>query len=271
MYGTALFKRVEHVTKEWVKSVSMTTSRKKKKCSNDLLELVIKHFLDDDSKPEIAKKLLIPWDSVHYIMAKYKPTNCIRNLMDRGRRRRRRRKTSTHIDHILQWKAKINHRKLAASVKCEFENELKVIISESTVCRLLHEVGLYEYVSRKIPYVNQINWRKDLEYAKNYREKPLDFWKNVLQSSKSKFKFFESDRKVIVWRSPKKEFGPECIVPTIKHGGDNINCWACFSSSDLDRLIFIDGNMTSESYREILENYLLKSVEKLGMSHDWIL
>ena len=28
--------------------------------------------------------------------------------------------------------------------------------------------------------------------------------------------------------------------------------------------------MTSESYREILENNLLKSVEKLGMSDDWI-
>ena len=28
--------------------------------------------------------------------------------------------------------------------------------------------------------------------------------------------------------------------------------------------------MTGESYREILENNLLKSVDQLGMSHDWI-
>ena len=28
--------------------------------------------------------------------------------------------------------------------------------------------------------------------------------------------------------------------------------------------------MTGELYREILENNLLKSAEKLGMSHDWI-
>ena len=35
-------------------------------------------------------------------------------------------------------------------------------------------------------------------------------------------------------------------------------------------LMFIDGNTTGESYREVLENNLLKSVEKLGMSHDWI-
>ena len=44
----------------------------------------------------------------------------------------------------------------------------------------------------------------------------------------------------------------------------------CFSLSGVNSLIFIDGNITGESYREISENNLLKSVEKLGMSHDWI-
>ena len=81
---------------------------------------------------------------------------------------------------------------------------------------------------------------------------------------------FESDRQIVVWRSPKKEFGLECSIPTVKHDGGNVKCWACFSSSDVGSLIFIDGNMTGESYRKILENNLLKSVEKLGMSDDWI-
>ena len=44
----------------------------------------------------------------------------------------------------------------------------------------------------------------------------------------------------------------------------------CSSSSGVGSLIFIDGNMMGESYREILENNLLKSVEKLSMSHDWV-
>ena len=92
----------------------------------------------------------------------------------------------------------------------------------------------------------------------------------MLWSDESKFNLFESDGKVVVWRSPKEEFGPECIIPTVKHGGGNVKCWACFSSSGVGRLIFIDGNMTGESYREILENNLLKSVEKLGMNDDWI-
>ena len=76
------------------------------------------------------------------------------------------------------------------------------------------------------------------------------------------------DGKVIVWRSSKEEFEPECTILTVKRG--NVKCWDCFSSSGVGSLIFIDGNMTGESYREILENNLLKSVEKLGMSRDWI-
>ena len=205
-------------------------------------------------------------DDLGMFPRKYKSTKYIGNLMDRGRGR----KTSTYTDRILQRKVKTNRRKSVASVKAELENELKMIISESAVRCRLHEVGLYGRVARKKPYVNKVNRRKRLEYAKSYREKPLGFWNKVLWSDENKFNLFGSEGKVVVWRSPKEEIGPECTIPTVKHGGGSVKCWACFSSSGVGRLIFIDGNMTGESYQEILENNLLKSIEKLGMSHDWI-
>ena len=153
MYVTARFKRVEHFTKKRVKSVSSMTSTNKKEYPSDLCELVIKHLLNGDSELETAKKVLIPRNSLHCIIAKYKSTKSIGNLKGRGRRR----KTSTHTNHILQRKVKTDRRKSTASVKAELENELKVIISESTVRRRLHEVGLYGRVARKKPYVNKIN------------------------------------------------------------------------------------------------------------------
>ena len=134
----------------------------------------------------------------------------------------------------------------------------------------MHEVGLYGRVARKKPYVNKVNRRKHSEYAKTYREKSLGFWNKMHWSDESKFNLFGSDGKVMVWRSAKEEFESECTTPTVKHGGGNVKCWACFLSSGVGSLIFINGNMTGESHREILENNLLKSVEKLGMSHDWI-
>ena len=62
----------------------------------------------------------------------------------------------------------------------------------------MHEGGLYEHVARKKSYVNKVNRRKRLEYAKNYREKPFDFWNKVLWLDESKFNLFGSDRKVMV-------------------------------------------------------------------------
>ena len=61
MCMTGLFKRVEHITK---KSVSLMTPENKKECSNDLSELVIKHFLNGDSDREITKRVLIPADTL---------------------------------------------------------------------------------------------------------------------------------------------------------------------------------------------------------------
>ena len=140
--------------------------------------------------------------------------------MDRGRRL----KTSTQTDRILQRKVNTNRRKSAASVKAELESELKVIISESTVRRRLHEIGLYGRVARKKSYVNKINRRKRLEYTKTYREKPLGFWNKVLWSDESKFNLFGSDGKVVAWRSPKEGSRPECTISTAKHGGGNVKC-----------------------------------------------
>ena len=88
----------------------------------------------------------------------------------------------------------------------------------------MHEIDLYGHVARKKPYVNKINRRKHLEYAKNYREKPLGFWNKMLWSDESKFNLFVSDGKVLVWRSPKKKFEPECSISTGKHDGGNVKC-----------------------------------------------
>ena len=84
--------------------------------------------------------------------------------MGRGRRR----KTSIHTDRILQRKVKTNPRKSTSIAKAELDSELKAVISESTVRRRLHKVGLYGRVALKKPYINKINRRKRLEYAKNY-------------------------------------------------------------------------------------------------------
>jgi hypothetical protein len=70
---------------------------------------------------------------------------------------------------------------------------------------------------------------------------------------------FGSEGKVIVWQTPKEEFDSICTIPTVKHGGENIKYWGCFSSSGVGNIIFINGNMTEEIYRAILQKSCLSS------------
>ena len=240
---------------------------KKKEYSFDLRETIIKHFLNGDSEHQIAQKMLVPRNSVHYIIAKYKNTKCIATIIGLGRKR----KTSIHFDRVIQRKIKVDQRKLASNVKAEVEAELGIAISEQTVRRRMHEVGLNGRVARKKPYVSKVNKGKRLEYARTYREKPLGYWDHVLWSDESKFNLFGSDGKVMVWRTSKEALDPICTVPTVKYGGGNVKCWGCMSSSGVGNLVFITGNMTGEMYRDILQKNLFESVKKLKLGKDWVM
>ena len=114
----------------------------------------------------------------------------------------------------------------------------------------------------KKPYVDKTNRVKRIQYAKKYQKHPLCFWDQVLWTDESKFNLFGSDGRVMLWRTLQKAFKPRCTVPIVRHGGRNVKCWGCIPSSDVGNLVFIDGNMTGQVYRDILQKNLFESVKE---------
>ncbi|CAF3920554.1 unnamed protein product [Rotaria magnacalcarata] len=220
-------------------------SRKKNEYTNDLRKLVINHFLNGDSKREIVQKTFIPRTSILYIIAKYKSTKCLGNIIDRGRKR----KTTAHVDCCIRRKLNTNRRISSSTIKVELQSELSITISESAIKRRPHEAAFCGRVAKKKSYINRLNRTKRLEYARAYQKKPLGFWNDLIWLDKSKFNLFGSDG---------------------KHGGESVMCWGCFSSSGVDNLVFIDENMTGEAYRDVLDNSLLQSVKNLKLNKDWV-
>ena len=74
----------------------------------------------------------------------------------------------------------------------------------------------------------------------------------------------------MVWRTTKEELDAQCTVSTVKYGVGSVKCWRCFSLPRVGNLVFIDGNMSEELYRDILQKNLLQSVQNLNMEKDWI-
>ena len=196
---------------------------RRKEFSHDLGEIVIKRYLNGDSERDIARDLLISRNTVHCMIAKYKSTKYIGNLTGR----RQKQMTTAHLDRVIQRKIKTNRQKSALVVK----TELNITVSESTIRRRAHEIGLYGRVARKKLLVTKANHGKRVRYARKYQEKPLGFWNSVLWYDESKFSLFGSDGKVMVWRTPKEKYNSMCTVPTVKHGDGNVKCWGCFSAA----------------------------------------
>ena len=108
-------------------------------------------------------------------------------------------------------------------------------------------------MARKKPNFNKVNRAKCRECAQIYCEKPLGFWNNVIWLDEIKSNLFGSDGKIVVWRTKKEELHPKYTVTTTKHDDGNVKCWEYFSLSAIGNLVFIDGNMTAELDRVILQ------------------
>ena len=57
----------------------------------------------------------------------------------------------------------------------------------------------------------------------------------------------------MIWRTPKETFGLQCVVPTVKHGGDSVTVWGCFTHRGIGKLHILDRTMDRFHYREILK------------------
>ena len=171
----------------------------------------------------------------------------------------------------MQRKAKVGRHKSAVSMKTEIESELEIIISEQTVRRRLYEVRSESFVAREKSYMDKANRIQRIEYARNYPEKPLGFLDHVLWIDESKFSLFGSDRKVMVWRTPKETYDPKRTAPTVKHGGGSVKCWSCMFSLGVGNLVFIDGNMTGDSYRDLLQKNVFASVKNVSLGQERVM
>ena len=78
----------------------------------------------------------------------------------------------------------------------------------------------------------------------------------ILWSDESNIEPFGLNAKRHIWRK-------SGTMPTVKHGGDSIMLWGCYSASQTKRLVRIEEKMNGAKYREILDENLLQSL-RLG-------
>ena len=100
---------------------------------------------------------------------------------------------------------------------CTTESMLRKNMSTSNVRRRPCETGLFSRIAVKKPLLWKQNNVKILQLTKVHKD-----WEKVLWTDESKFKIFQSNRRIYVWQRVGKKAATPCITPTIKHGGGSV-------------------------------------------------
>ena len=119
-------------------------------------------------------------------------------------------------------------------------------VSAQTICRTLHQIGVHGCHPRRKPLLKTIHKKACKQFAKDMSTKHMDYWNHVQWSDEMKINLFGSDG--------------------VKHGGGNDMVWGCMSAAGVGELHFIEGNMNSNMYCEILQQSMIPSLQKLGRS-----
>lgn len=211
---------------------------------------------------DIAKDYGITAGGVRNVYNRLKTREDAENLPRTGRPR----KTSKRDDRKILMEIQKNPKISAKQIK----EDLNLDLSVTRIKERIKECGYNGRVARKKPYLSKENMVKRKEFAKQYKDQPLEFWKNVIFSDESKFELMNNKRREFVWRKPGEAYKLKNLKPSVKHGGGSIMVWGCFSYHGVGKLVFIDGIMNGPGYIDILENNLEESARSMGLENDYV-
>ncbi|GFY77969.1 putative transposase rhodnius neglectus [Trichonephila inaurata madagascariensis] len=125
---------------------------------------------------EIGKKVNVCLSTVRYIIKRHKERGYTSNNLRSGRPK----KLSLRIKRNIIREASKNPFVSAITLANDIASTSGVQICAQSVRNVLHDAQIYGRSPRKKPLLTERNRLKRREFAKEYIEKPFDFWKNVI-------------------------------------------------------------------------------------------
>ncbi|GFW06791.1 uncharacterized protein TNCV_3288911 [Trichonephila clavipes] len=125
--------------------------------------------------------------------------------------------------------------------------------SERTVRRKLKDLNFKTCrPARKLKLTPAMK-AKLLNWAKQWRDKDVDFCRPVCFSMKAHLKFFRTKLILCIVVVGGEMFHSDCIVQIVKHP-TKIMIWSVISRKGTGRLYVVKGMMQQEQYKDVVQN-----------------
>ncbi len=70
---------------------------------------------------------------------------------------------------------------------------------DQTISKVIREEGFNGRIARKKPFINEVNRKRRLDFAREHVFKDSSYWNSVIFCDESKFNLFGSNGKVMIW------------------------------------------------------------------------
>ncbi len=136
------------------------------------------------------------------------------------------------------------------------------ILPETTVgkhnlpCHL--QMPTKSLLCKRKPYVNMVQKRRCVYWAKAHLKRTVSKWKSVLWSDESKFDILVENHGCRVLQAKEEGDLPACYQRSVQKPA-SLMIWGCISVYGMGSLDVLEGTMNAERHVNVLEQHMLPS------------
>ncbi len=144
-------------------------------------------------------------------------------------------------------------------------------LSVNTIRRVICRCQLKLYHAKRKPYVNMVQKRRCVLWAKVHLKWTVSKWKSVLWSDESKFDILVGNHGRRVLRAKEEGDLSACYQRSVQKTA-SLMVWGCISAYGMGSLHVLEGTMNAERYIKVLEQHMLPSRRRVfqGITTTWL-
>ncbi len=203
----------------------------------------MEYFKNIVSQHQIAEALQISSSTVRNIIKRFRETGEIsvrkgqgqRRLLDaRGLQARRQHCITHRHDSVID---------ITKRAQKYFQKPLSV----NTIHRAICSCQLNLYHAKRKPYVNMVQKRRHVLWAKTHLKWTVSKWKSVQWSDESKFDILVGNHRCCVLRAKEEGDLPACHLCSAQKPA-SLTVWGCISAYGMGSLHDLEGTINAERY-----------------------